>query len=153
VDFPFIVADADVLEHRVATVIERVRDNLLPLVGEAGIDLADILAEVDRSLQGLPYGPCLSWTPDSKWLVGSTSTTGQHGGGLHLYSTETGEQQPLTNPPIEEVGDTAPAVSPDGRTLVFSRVSPDFYNVSLWLLHLGEGYKPQGKEERVKPAT
>jgi eukaryotic-like serine/threonine-protein kinase len=109
-----------------------------------------ILAEVDGSLQPLRYGPCLSWTPDSKWLVASTSAIGQHGGGLHLYSTETGEQRPLTNPPIEEVGDTAPAVSPDGRSLVFSRVSPDFYNVSLWLLRLGEGYKPQGKEERVQ---
>jgi len=48
------------------------------------------------------------------------------------------------------MGDTAPAVSPDGRTLVFSRVSPDYYNVSLWLLHLGEGYKPLGKEEKVQ---
>ena len=108
-----------------------------------------IVAEV-RSLEPLPYGPYLSWTPDSKWLVGATSTIGQHGGGLHLYSTETGEQRTLTNPPVEEVGDTAPAVSPDGRTLVFSRVSPDFYNVTLWLLRLGESYQPLGKEEKVQ---
>jgi Tol biopolymer transport system component len=69
---------------------------------------------------------------------------------LHLFSTETGEQRPLTNPPIEELGDTAPAVSPDGRTLVFSRVSPDYYNVTLWLLHLGEAYEPLGKEGKVQ---
>ena len=69
---------------------------------------------------------------------------------MNLYSTETGEQRPLTSPPIEELGDTAPAVSPDGRTLVFSRVSPDFYNASLYLLRLGEGYKPLGKEEKVQ---
>lgn len=109
-----------------------------------------ILAEVNGSLQGLPYGPYLSWTPDSKWLLGTTFAFGQHGRGLRLYSTETGEQRPLTNPPIEEIGDTAPAVSPDGRTLVFSRASPDFYNVTLWLLHLGEGYQPLGKEEKVQ---
>jgi Tol biopolymer transport system component/predicted Ser/Thr protein kinase len=109
-----------------------------------------IIAKINGSQQGLHYGPYLSWTPDSKWLVGPTSTTGQHGWALHLYSTETGEQRPLTNPPIEEIGDTAPTVSPDGRTLVFSRVSPDFYNVTLWLLHLGEGYKPLGKEEQVQ---
>src|ERR1022692_3702013 len=72
-----------------------------------------ILAEV-RSPQG-PYNAFLSWTPDSKWLVASTSAAGQHGGGLQLYSTETGEERPLTNPPMEEIGDTAPAVSPDGR--------------------------------------
>jgi eukaryotic-like serine/threonine-protein kinase len=109
-----------------------------------------ILAQVDRSAETLPYGGYLSWTPDSKWLVGSTSGTGQHGGGLHLYSTETGEQRQLTNPPREEIGDMSPAVSPDGRSLVFSRVSPDLFNVSLWLLHLGEGYTPQGNEERVQ---
>jgi Tol biopolymer transport system component len=107
-----------------------------------------MLTQVDRSPELLPYGGYLSWTPDSKWLVGSTSSTG-HGGGLHLYSTETGEQRQLTNPPMEEIGDMSPAVAPDGRSLVFSRVSPDFFNVSLWLLHLGEGYTPQGKEERV----
>jgi Tol biopolymer transport system component/predicted Ser/Thr protein kinase len=109
-----------------------------------------ILAEINGPLQGLLYGPYLSWTPDSNWLVGPTSITGQHGGGLHLYSAETGEQRPLTNPPVEEIGDTAPAVSPDGRTLAFSRVSPDGYNVALWLLHLGEDYKPLGKEEQVQ---
>jgi serine/threonine protein kinase len=110
-----------------------------------------ILAEINGSLQGFPpFGPYLSWTPDSKWLVGTTLAVGQHGGGLRLYSTETGEQRPLSNPPTEEIGDTAPAVSPDGRTLLFSRVSPDFYNVTLWLLHLGEGYQPLGKEEKVQ---
>ena len=108
------------------------------------------LAEVNGALQNVTYGPYLSWTPDSKWLVAATSTVGQHGGGLYLYSTETGERRPLTNPPIEEIGDTGPAVSPDGRTLVFSRVSPDFFNITLWLLHLGEGYKPLGKEEKVQ---
>ena len=97
-------------------------------------------------------GPFLSWTADSKWLVAPASTTARSGGGLALYSTDTGEQRPLTNPPIEEdVGDTAPAISPDGRTLVFSRGSTEsFYNVTLWLLHLREGYKPLGKEEKVQ---
>lgn len=109
-----------------------------------------ILTEIDGSVRGLAYGPFLSWTPDSKWLVVPTSATGQRGWGLHLFSTETGEQRPLTNPPVEELGDTAPAVSPDGRTLVFSRVSPDYYNVALWLLHLGEGYKPIDREEKIE---
>jgi Tol biopolymer transport system component len=69
---------------------------------------------------------------------------------LHLFSTETGEQSELTHPPSEEAGDVAPAVSPDGRTLVFSRVSPDYFNATVWLLHRGEGYKPLGKEEKVQ---
>jgi len=107
-----------------------------------------ILAE--NNVRGDVYGPFLSWTPDSKWLVCPALERGQRVLALNLFSTETGEQRKLTNPPPEEVGDTAPALSPDGRTLVFSRVSPDMYNVSPWLLRLGEGYKPSGKEEKVQ---
>jgi eukaryotic-like serine/threonine-protein kinase len=109
-----------------------------------------ILAENNVNVRGDVLGPLLSWTPDSKWLVCPASEMGQRVLALNLFSTETGEQRKLTNPPSEEVGDTAPALSPDGRTLVFSRVSPDMYNVSLWLLRLGEGYKPLGKEEKVQ---
>ena len=109
-----------------------------------------ILAEINGAVPRLAYGPFLSWTPDSKWLLAPTSTPGQRVLALHLFSAETGEPRPLTNPPIEDLGDTAPAVSPDGRTLVFSRVPPDYYNVTLWLLHLGEGYEPLGKEEKVQ---
>ena len=109
-----------------------------------------ILVEIDGAVRHLGYGPFLSWTPDSTWLVAPTPRTGQRGWALRLFSTETGEQHPLTTPPSEEIGDTAPAVSPDGRTLVFARVSPDYYNVTLWLLRLGEGYKPLDGEEKVQ---
>lgn len=109
-----------------------------------------IVSEMKESMQGLPYGPYLSWTPDSKWIVCPVQKSGERVWALHLFSTETGEQIELTNPPSSEAGDTGPAVSPDGRTLVFSRVSPDYYNLSLWMLHLGEGYKPLGKEEKIE---
>jgi serine/threonine protein kinase len=109
-----------------------------------------ILSEIKGSMQALPWGPYLSWTPDSKWIVCPTPKSGERVWALHLVSTETGEQTELTSPPSSETGDVAPAVSPDGRTLVFSRVSPDFYNATLWLLHLGEGSKPLGKEEQIQ---
>ena len=112
-----------------------------------------ILGEVKGSmLRTLPYGPYLSWTPDSKWIVCPTPKSGERVWALHLFSTETGEQIELTDPPNSEAGDVTPAVSPDGRTLIFSRVSPDFYNSSLWRLHLGAGYKPSGKEEKIESA-
>ena len=110
-----------------------------------------ILSEIKGSMrQALLYGPYLSWTPDSKWIVCPTPKSGERVWALHLFSTETGEQIELTNPPSSEVGDVTPAVSPDGRTLIFSRVSPDFYNLSLWVLHLGAGYKPSGREEKIE---
>jgi eukaryotic-like serine/threonine-protein kinase len=109
-----------------------------------------ILSEIKGSMQLELYGPYLSWTPDSKWIVCPTPKSGERAWALHLFSTETGEQIQLTNPPNSEVGDVAPAISPDGRTLIFSRVSPDFYNLSLWMLHLGAGYKPSGMEEKIE---
>jgi hypothetical protein len=108
-----------------------------------------ILEEIKGAVDSLPYGPYLSWTPDSKWLVCPVQKSGERVWSLHLFSTETGEQIELTHPPSEEAGDVAPAVSPDGQTLVFSRVSPDNFNATVWFLHLGEGYKPLGKEEKV----
>ncbi len=109
-----------------------------------------ILGEVKGSmLRTLPFGPYLSWTPDSKWIVCPAPRNGERVWALHLFSTETGEQTELTSPPSSEAGDVAPTVSPDGRTLIFSRLSPDRYNATLWLSHLGEGYKPVGKEEQI----
>jgi dipeptidyl aminopeptidase/acylaminoacyl peptidase len=58
-----------------------------------------ILVEIDGAVRRLGYGPFLSWTPDSTWLVAPTPTTGQRGWALRLFSTETGEQHPLTTPP------------------------------------------------------
>ncbi len=110
-----------------------------------------ILTEIKGSMQqALLYGPYLSWTPDSKWIVCPMPKSGERVWALHLFSTETGEQIVLTDPPSSEAGDVAPAVSPDGRTLIFSRVSPDFYNLSLWMLHLGADYKPAGREEKIE---
>jgi serine/threonine protein kinase len=110
-----------------------------------------ILTEIEGSVQqALPYGPYLSWTPDSKRIVCPTPKSGERVWALQLFSTETGEQTELTTPASGEAGDMAPAVSPDGKILVFSRVSPDFFNATLWLLHLGEGYKPLGREEQIR---
>jgi len=60
---------------------------------------------------------------------------------------ETGEKRKLTSPPAgDTVGDTAPAFSPDGRTLVFARYGT---RTDLYLLRLAEGYRPQGEPERI----
>jgi len=123
---------------------------LLVLVPQRG-GQERILDEVNESAsRPAPYGPYLSWTPDSKSLVAPLFMSGQRVWALHLISTETGERRKLTNPPPEELGDASPAVSPDGRMLVFSRFSPDFYNVALWLLRLGKDFTPLEKEEKVQ---
>ncbi len=103
------------------------------------------------------YGPSLAWTPDSKWIVAPELEAGNKLWSLHLVSVATGEKKRLTNPPQyaergEAYRDTSPAFSPDGRTLVFSRMPPGWIT-NLWLLRLAEGYGPLGEPERLASAN
>jgi serine/threonine protein kinase len=81
------------------------------------------------------YGPCLAWTPDSRWLAFQDKT----GPGLFLLSVRTREKRRLT----DSGSDGYPAFSPDGRTLAFGR------RAEIYLLRLAEGYLPQGLPERL----
>ena len=72
-----------------------------------------------------PYlgtGPYLDWAPDGRSIVvvdrGSTAEP------FHLARVvvETGEKQELTQPEGSWIGDTGPALSPDGARLAFARV-------------------------------
>jgi serine/threonine protein kinase len=92
-------------------------------------------------------GPYLAWTPDSEWLAFPYMEAEQRNGALFLISVETGERRRLTTPPADGTGDTSPAFSPDGGTLAFSR---DYgFHSDLYLLRLGEDYKPQGEPKKV----
>ena len=62
---------------------------------------------------------------------------------------DTGEKRWLTTLPVDAEGDTAPAFSPDGGMLAFIRYMRNYTNSDLYLLHLGEDYRPQGEPERV----
>jgi serine/threonine protein kinase/Tol biopolymer transport system component len=110
------------------------------------------LGTLDVSKMSQPLsGPYLAWTPDSKWLASPWMEAEQRNGALFLISVETGEKRRLTTAPADGSGDTSPAFSPDGGRLAFSR---DFYfHSDLYLLRLGEGYKPQGEPKRVETAN
>jgi Tol biopolymer transport system component len=98
--------------------------------------------------------PYLAWTPDSKWLAvpipDPREGRPRAAWALFLLSVETGERRRLTTPPVlpDIRGDTAPAFSPDGRALVFSRETGD--TDYLYLLRLSEDYRPLGEPERLE---
>jgi Tol biopolymer transport system component len=97
----------------------------------------------------LLQGPYIAWTPDSKCVVTPVPEGESGQWSLYMFSVETGEKRKLMNLPAEmkQGNETAPAFSPDGRVLAFARV---IQTVSyLYLLHLGEGYGPQGAPQRV----
>jgi hypothetical protein len=67
---------------------------------------------------------------------------------LFVVSLETGEKRQLTNPQPPAFGDTHPAVSPDGRWLVFEReLAPP--SAELYLLPLGKNLTAGGEIRRL----
>jgi eukaryotic-like serine/threonine-protein kinase len=111
---------------------------------------ARVLGESDSPRLDIDWGmPYLDWTPDSKWLVVPSAESSQAAGGLSLLSAGTLEKRGLTTPPAG-FWDGTPSISPDGRTMAFTRwrgLSSDLY-----LLRLGVNYEPQG-ERHISVST
>jgi Tol biopolymer transport system component len=108
-----------------------------------------VLTEFEASeLSDRPSGPYLAWTPDSKWLVSAGLEVSRRPWSLYLVSVDTGEKRRLTMPPASTFwGDTAPALSPDGRNVAFIRQQIGAYD--LYRLRLADGYIPRGGPERI----
>ena len=71
------------------------------------------------------YPPYVAWCADSNCLVVTDSPGEGKPNALFVVSLETGEKKQLTNPQPPVLGDSIPAISYDGRSLVFRRnVSP-----------------------------
>jgi Tol biopolymer transport system component/DNA-binding winged helix-turn-helix (wHTH) protein len=64
-----------------------------------------------------------SWSPDGTLLAFSEKHEAQAPLSIFLASIQSLEKRKLTFPPVGSVGDCAPAISPDGRTVAFNRVS------------------------------
>ncbi len=93
----------------------------------------------------MPPGPYLAWTPDSRWLV--CTTPGHKGWFLSLVAVDSEDKHILTKPSSADWGDTAPAISPDGRVLAFSRYEGGY---DLYVLRLSAQYAPQGEPLKLR---
>ena len=131
-----------------------VRNNsllLIPPIGGAERELAQGV------FRGGDLGPAasraLTWSPDSRWLVAGMRETGGGTPSIYLVSAETGEKRRLTTPPKGVNGDYSGAISPDGRTLAFSRMfvvgSQVMTQSDLYVLPLGSDYLPKGEPRRI----
>ena len=90
----------------------------------------------------------LVWTPDGRHLVFSVRPETTHVQATHLvvYDLTTGQQRRLTDPPPASAGDSNPAVSPDGRTVMFFRRT-DVWAGDLWAVPFGGGPATQRTHE------
>jgi len=98
--------------------------------------------------------PCtyLTWSPDGNSLVVSDRDTPKKPTGLFLIAIDTGEKRRLTSPPSTAMwdwsGDTCPSLSPDGRTLAFSRTVDA--KIDLYLLAVSDGLKAVDEPKRIE---
>lgn len=84
----------------------------------------------------------VSWAPDGKSLF-SWDKERERPFHLVMVSLDTGEKVRLTHPPEASYGDSGPVISPDGRTLAFTRQSV-FGRGDIHLLSLDASLKPIG---------
>jgi len=125
-----------VMKHR-ATFIT------VPFIGGPETSVAEVPGEIGLGTDR-PWwldGPLFAWFPDGKWIVTN---------GLLLLSVETGETRSLTSPlpPSKLFTDAAPAVSPDGRTIAFSRLV-SYFDWSIYLLDVNHDLKPKAKPQQL----
>jgi Tol biopolymer transport system component/DNA-binding winged helix-turn-helix (wHTH) protein len=90
----------------------------------------------------------VSWHPGGRWLVVSGRNSAQEPLALFLLSIDSGEKLRLTSPPNDSPGDVDPAVSPDGRAVVFARSSVQAFS-ELYLLELSESLRPMREPKRI----
>ncbi len=121
---------------------------LIPPLGGPERKLAEIVVR-GGTLVTPPY---IAWCPGSNCLVVTDSPGLEKPDALFVIALETGEKTQLTNPELPTSGDTHPAVSPDGRWLVFRRMA-SLFTGELHRMRLTESMTAAGNPERLTPAA
>ncbi|HEY3454535.1 MAG TPA: winged helix-turn-helix domain-containing protein [Bryobacteraceae bacterium] len=95
--------------------------------GATGDYIVSALGGPERRITTLDSCGNLDWLPDGQHLVisqllAARSFTPGKTYPLLIVATETGEQRTLTTPPAGSLGDASPLVSPDRKSLAFTRL-------------------------------
>jgi len=104
------------------------------------------LVEMSRR-HGLENFGKSAWTPDSAHLIFTAPGEESPQPRLWLLSVDTLERKQLTIPDEKSAGDRSPAISRDGRRLVFVREGEIFGD--LWIQELASDYSSEGSPRRL----
>lgn len=96
------------------------------------------------------WGPFLAWTPDAGGVIYSHCRPPEPCA-LKLVRLDSLEEQQLTRPPLSPGGDTAPAVSSDGRRLLFVRRSGG-HTARIFLQRMNAAGSPVSEPEPITRA-
>ena len=115
----------------------------------SAIMLVPALGGAERTIAAGMFYAGLTWSADGQSLVVASRDNPESGCGLYVLSVATGEMKRLTHAPAAAwSGDVQPAMSPDGRTLAFSR-SLTRANSEIYLLPLSRALDPEGQPRRL----
>jgi eukaryotic-like serine/threonine-protein kinase len=123
--------------------------------GKFAVYLIPALGGVERKLlevfvpesEWLP-GPYVAWLPDSKWIIYSNKDAPEHPTNLFMVQVDGGKTRQITTAPAGTLGDSSPAVSPDGSQLVFSRMT-GIGPADLYMVKLKKDYSSASEPERI----
>jgi Tol biopolymer transport system component/DNA-binding winged helix-turn-helix (wHTH) protein len=94
-------------------------------------------------------GPPLEWSADGEYLF-TIETAGPSGVcGIVRVSTATGEKRRITAPPADIAGDGGISVSPDGRTLAFTRTVTGLVNGDIYAIPLRDNAPASDTPRRI----
>ena len=125
----------------IAYVHREMQHSLLRLVSPLGGPARTVLASDTRM-------GSMSWLPDSRTMVLEIIPSANQSAELWVVWLDTGRHRQLTSPPAGIPGDTSPAVSPDGRSVAFARVTA-WHTAELYLLDLNPELSAAGVPRRL----
>jgi Tol biopolymer transport system component/DNA-binding winged helix-turn-helix (wHTH) protein len=98
------------------------------------------IAQLDNRYNDWTVWRCMfNWSPDSEWLAVRDRSSPAEPYGIWLIERETGEKRKLTAPPAVAGIDFLPAISPDGKTVVFFRSINELGGGDLYLVSVAGG--------------
>jgi Tol biopolymer transport system component/DNA-binding winged helix-turn-helix (wHTH) protein len=118
---------------------------LIPSLGGAERKIATLEKFSTTDLE--PRARMPNWTPDSEWLAVVDRSSTAEPFGIWLVARGTGEKRRLTTPTSSTETDRSPAISPDGKMVVFARASGDVGRLYLVPIAGGEPKKWNPNEE------
>jgi Tol biopolymer transport system component len=122
-------------------------------LGDADVWLVPALGGTERKLARIHtnvirHPAFIAWCPDGRCIITADSPGANQPDALFALSLESGERTQLTSPERPLLGDTNPAVSPDGRWLAFRRVAAADA-AEIHVARLGRDLRPVAEPIRV----